>query len=346
MLVRATVVMIALAGCAARGAPAPTTPAPTTPGPTARPPLPTPRALMLTTLTTAPATTAPAATSGDAAAASAAAPDEPDPLHVFAARWPRVTAELAKRHATALVWEGKPCASFDASGEDERNAQPAIGAGAPASVSPDGRTLVVVATLALDHAGVAAIGVVGGLPEDAATGTFAIVFDGPSGTSWAHALRSFMSCNFNRHGFTWSADGRRAYVATDTGHGNRVALLDIASRRLRFEGFAGLALPSPGLEHVAWMPWFSGFPLSGNHSGAASGDLLELDDHEVWGSTDVNAAAVWDVTWTSETELSFCGRTPGQRARRFRARLAGNAVTVAGAGTDCPPDGPRWGEVD
>jgi hypothetical protein len=60
----------------------------------------------------------------------------------------------------------------------------------------------------------------------------------------------------------------------------------------------------------------------------------------------VNAAAVWDVSWMSDTELTFCGRTPAARARRFRARLAGNAVQVAGAGTDCPPDGPRWGGAD
>jgi hypothetical protein len=113
------------------------------------------------------------------------------------------------------------------------------------------------------------------------------------------------------------------------------------SRRLRFDGFVGLTLASPGIEHVAWIPWFSGFPFAGNRTGEVNGDVLSIDDHRVWVSSDKNAAVIWDVAWQSDTTLTFCGRTWKHRASRFRAVIAGSAIRVARIGGVCPPDDHR-----
>jgi hypothetical protein len=269
------------------------------------------------------------------------APDPEDPLHAFIQQWPRVETELTRRQAARLVWEGTPCAGYD-----DRNAEPGIGKSTPASVSPDGRTLVVIATLELDHAGAAAIGLVHGTREDEGSGTLAVVFDGPSGAFWAHSLQQFQRCNVNPHGFRWSADSRRVYVGTDTGHGERVALVDVAASAVRFQGFVGLEVASPGLQHVAWTPWFSGFPFADNKPGQVNGDVLEIDDHQVWGSSNMNAAEIWGVAWESDTTLTFCGHAPKQRVAKLRAVLAGNTVKVIRIGADCPPDGARWSTFD
>jgi hypothetical protein len=348
MSVRAALTMITLAACASRAEPAATPAASMTPAAVAPA---TPATTPISATATAPiSATAPPTAAAPTAPATPSAPAPGDPLHVFVQQWPRVGTELVTRQAARLLWEGKPCAGFDSSPPtDERNAEPALGAAAPASVSPDGRTLVVVTTMELDHAGAVALGLARGSSQDEGTGTLAVVFDGPSGAFWAHSLSSFMSCNFNFHGFTWSADSHRVYVATDTGHGERVALLDVAARQVRFQGFVGLQLASPGIEHVAWMPWFSGYPFANNPPGQVNGDVLSIDDHQVWGSSDMNAAQVWDVAWQSDTTLTFCGRTPNQRGPiRFRVVLASQAgtsaqtVKVTRLGADCPPDGPRW----
>lgn len=63
---------------------------------------------------------------------------------------------------------------------------------------------------------------------------------------------------------------------------------------------------------------------------------------QLWGSSDKTGARVWDVTWQSDTTLTFCGRTPKQRVPRYRAVLAGKAVKVVRTGTECPADGLRW----
>ena len=340
-----TTLMLVLSACAVPAKPASTTPAgsmapATSVGSTAPAPPPTPA-----TTTAATSPEAPAITTDPTDSAAPSAPDPADPLQAFIRQWPRIEAELVKRQAAKLVWEGAPCAPLapypPATGRD---AEPSINADTPASVSPDGRTLVVVATVVFDHTGAIALGLVHGDPQDEGMTTLAIVFDGPSGAFWTHPLHAFMNCNFNPHGFTWSADSHRVYVGVDTGHGERVALLDVAAHVLRFEGFTGLELASPGVEHVAWMPWFSGYPFADNKPEEVNGDELKLDDHKVWGSSDKTGARVWGVTWQSDTTLTFCGRTPKLRATQFRAVLAGKTVKVVRIGTDCPADGDRWVE--
>jgi hypothetical protein len=201
---------------------------------------------------------------------------------------------------------------------------PAISDATPSSVSPEGRTLVVVTTL--DETGAKALGV--------ESGPVVVGFDGPAGAIWARPLTSFSSCNPNGHGFTWSADHHRVFVATDTGRGLRVALVAVDDRVVRFQGFTSpVVTPSPDLQHVAWTPWFSGYPAT----DGTDGDLLHVDDLDVWGSIKPGAAEVWDVAWTTDATLTFCGRTPKLPAARYAAFIRGKrGVRVERVRTDCP----------
>jgi hypothetical protein len=241
-----------------------------------------------------------------------------DNLTAFTAQWPKVTVDPKLLH-------GSPCAVFDAT-----DTAPPISNAAPSSLSPDGKTLVVVANLELD----ATTGKQLGLGEPG-LGLVMLVFDGPTGAVWGRSLTAFRLCGSNGFGFHWSTDSRRVSFDTDTGHGLRVALAEVVERKLRFQGFTnGTPLVSPGVQHVAWLPWFSGYPFAGQD--VVDGDQLHIDDLDVWGSSAKGAAEIWDVAWTSDDALTFCGQTPKLRAARYAATLAGKRVTVKRVASDCP----------
>jgi hypothetical protein len=165
-------------------------------------------------------------------------------------------------------------------------------------------------------------------------GLVMLVFDGPTGAVWGRSLTSFRICSSNGFGFQWSTDSRRVFFDTDSGHGMRVALAELVERRLRFQGFTNDApLVSPGVQHVAWIPWFSGYPFA--DQDVVDGDQLHVDDLDVWGSAKPGAATIWDLAWTSDDALTFCGKTPKLAAARYTARLA-KRVQVTRTGP-CPP---------
>ena len=210
-------------------------------------------------------------------------------------------------------------------------------------VSPDGTRSLAVTSLALDAKQRAALGVIAPRPADAdGLSLFAIVLDGPSAKVWAHPLNAFLRCSFSG-ALDWSDDGARVFIRYDSGHGERIALVDVAGRALRFEAFAGSApIASPNLEHVAWLPWFSGYPFADRAPDKLDGDELSIDDVKVWGSTGPGAARVWDIAWQTDTRLTFCGRTPTRPPRRYRATLAGHTAKVAPDSAPCPPEPRGW----
>ncbi len=230
-----------------------------------------------------------------------------DRLAAFTAQWPKVAVD------DKLWLHGTPCAVFD-----PNDTPPPISNTTPSSLSPDGKTLVMVVNVELD----AAAGKQLGLTEPGnGLDLVMLVFDGPTGAVWARSLTSFRNCNHNGYSFQWSTDSRRVAVDTSTGHGLRVALAEVVDRKIRFQGFTtDTPLVSPGVQHVAWIPWFSGYPFA--DQDVPDGDQLHIDNLDVWGSTKKGAAEIWDIAWTSDDALTFCGKTPKLRPARYAAKLA------------------------
>jgi len=226
-----------------------------------------------------------------------------DPLQVFAKRWPKLAHEVAPMLARCDP------------------AQPPSGDDAPSSVSPDGKTLVVIAPLSLSAAEARQLGVA------ETSGMFALVFDGPGGRLWATPMSWFPGCIPNAVTWTWSKDDRRVLAMTDTGHGTRDVLLDVRARKVIAGGFDNLVLASPGLSHLATTPWEAG-RLIDPDKPAVFGTQLFVDGEAVWGSGDPDAADVWDLEWRSETRLELCGKTKKLAAARY-AIVIGKKVAVS-----------------
>jgi hypothetical protein len=254
-----------------------------------------------------------------------------DPIHRFAAQFPKLKATLAARKLDPILGTLAPCVDDDGI----PSKAPAIDDTTAASTSPDGATLVVIATLDLDRVKATALGIPWHA-DDVAGEVFALVLNGPSGSVWGGSLAQFMACNPNHHTFDWTADSHRVHVSVDTGHGERVALIDPTgpTHGVKFTGFLGLDLESPAMQHIAWMPWSSGFPAG---SETAAGDELWIDDQKVWGSSDVGVQ-ISGVAWTSETVLTFCGQGPKSTAASYSATVRAKSVVVKRTATTCKPD--------
>ena len=253
-----------------------------------------------------------------------------DPVTDFAAKWPRLSVALHATGAEAVLLQGTTaCTRFD-----DRMTGPPIGDTTPAATSPDQTHLVVITTLELDGSS----GKTLGLP--AGWGTVAVGFDGPTGAIWARELTAFNNCNPNGVVFDWSDDGRRVFAGTDSGHGNRITLLDVAAHVRRMDAFSGADdAASPGLEHVAWKPWFSGYPFADQ---PVNGDILYIDDHEVWGSSDPKLATlVTQIAWLSDSALEFCGSTPKRPDVRFHVTIGKGTPRVTRSGRCAVPPSPR-----
>jgi hypothetical protein len=228
----------------------------------------------------------------------------------FVARWPRLgIAMRANRLDDQLMRGTTPCTAFD-----DTATGPPIDETTPVGVSPDGNTMIVVATVKLDARASKALGIVG-----RGDGVEIFGFDGPSGTIWARSPDSFMSCNGNPHGFRWSDDGRRVEVVTDTGRGVRVALVDLVARKLVMTGFAGLESASPATTHIAWIPWYSGFTTS---EGETFEDELWIDNRKVW-----RGHGLHDLQWLGDTRVEYC-----VDQQRFVVTLKGARTPLAPAG--------------
>ncbi len=254
-----------------------------------------------------------------------------DPIHRFAAKFPKLQATLAARKLDAILSAPAPCDADDGT----PSKAPAIDDNTAASTSPDGKTLVVIATLDLDRAKATALGIPW-RAEDPDGPVVALVFDGPSGAIWGSRLMSFYACNPNHHTFDWTANSHRVHVSVDTGHGERVALIDPTgpTHGVKFVGFVGLDLESPAMQHIAWMPWSSGWPAG---APEAEGDELWVDNHKLWGSAD-DGVKIWGVAWTSETVLTFCGQDPKSKASSYTATVRGKSVVVKRTAAPCEPD--------
>jgi hypothetical protein len=192
----------------------------------------------------------------------------------FIARWPRLGIAMRARRLDGQLMRGTTsCTSFD-----DTATGPPIDETTPTSLSPDGNTMIAVATVKV---GVQIFG-----------------FEGPPGAIWARSPDTFMSCNGNPHDFRWSADGRRVEIVTDTGRGMRVALVDVVTRKLVMTAFAGLERASPKLAHVAWIPWYSGFPAA---DGETFEDELWIDNRQVW-----RGHGLHDIEWIGDTRVEYC----------------------------------------
>ena len=133
----------------------------------------------------------------------------------------------------------------------------------------------------------------------------------------AFAPQSFPRCDDNAAGVQWSDDSRRLFATLDSGHGLRIALIDVARRRVIEDAFAADdATPSPGLRHVAWVPWFAEWPEE--HADEL---VLLLDDRAVW------HGQVSDLAWKSDDVLTFCD---GKHELRVRADRRGKPVRTGG----------------
>jgi hypothetical protein len=257
--------------------------------------------------------------------ALACPPAAADPVHPFAAHWPKLAASITPQLSRAL-FSGRPC------GDDRPG--PPVGDDAKASVAPDGKTLVVIADFDLDDAGATLFGI-GGAEER--NGSFAVVFDGPSGKWSARGLGMlWLPCSNNSVDWTWSKDNRRVLAGLDSGHGIRTAFLDVRARTLIATGFDNLVLPSPNLVHVAHTPWTAGRAVNPDQDDkSVYGALLWIDDHDVWGSSDPDAASVWAVEWKSDERLEFCGQKPKLAPARYRVTFGSSPVVTRIAGS-CP----------
>jgi hypothetical protein len=331
MRARAVTIALVLAGCAAPRQPvrvAQAQAAPAAPAPTAAPAAPAP--------TAAPAAPAPDAITAEPADIAAREPDVPaDPLRAFARQWPKLGETIERDQLEAVLWHSQPCQD-GARGMD--GSAPPITSTTPMVVSPDGKILVAVAPLSLTPAQAKVLGLAN---RDERDSQFALVFEGATGKVWAMPLTVFLMCSPNGAGIQWSPDSRRAYLGSDSGRGERIALLDVAARGLTMTAFAGFEQASPGVAHVAWMPWNSGWPAvdqDGNPE-PVDGDILHIDEFDVWGSMSKRAAKIWNINWQSDAELTFCGSTPKLIAHHYRAVLTGKRVRVTRAADDsCPAD--------
>ena len=236
---------------------------------------------------------------GLAVAATAAA----DPLADFVAEAPKLEAALA--HAPLQLREGQPCKVFDA---DDTN--PPVNDGTPSASSPDGKAIALVATLDIDAAAAKRFGI----PKE--LDAVVLVLDQGGGIR-AFAPESFPRCDDNAADVKWSDDSHRLYTELDSGHGLRIALIDLARHRVIVDAFAaGDATPSPGLRHVAWVPWFAEWPEE-----HPADSVLSIDDRAVW------HGAVSDLTWKSDDVLTFCA---GGHQMRVRADRRGKPVRIGG----------------
>jgi hypothetical protein len=187
--------------------------------------------------------------------------------------------------------------------------------------SPKGPTTLIVKTLAPTAAHAKALGL-----QTRDYGTYAITIDA-KGAVWAILLPTFMGCSSNAVAFAWSSDGARVELATDTGHGDRVAVLDIHGHTALAFAFAGTHELSPDVRHLAWMSWTAGFPFDPPQHDI-DGDLLQIDDAKIWGSEN-SGSHISEIGWTSATELTFCGSTGDKPSRRFHAVLRRGRFVVA-----------------
>jgi hypothetical protein len=267
-----------------------------------------------------------------------------DPVpRTFLERWPRLAAITARRGIDDVLFPGGDvCAVPDA-------ALP--GTASSSQVSPDGKTLLVITTVQLDAKLAKLLGIA---DEPTRKITNVLVFlDGPTGKVRGQILTGLGACVREDSRYTWTADGKRAHIVTRFSHGDLAdptpdethhALLDLAARKLRFDGTLKDAAFSPGLRHAAGRSWSSGTILYGKTE--PYGDELQIDGDTAWGSGDPNGARVWDLRWTSDTRLTFCGSKPTEPAAQLRADLVPDASPTITRLGPCPSGQPPRNPAD
>jgi len=217
-------------------------------------------------------------------------------------------AATMKRLTDAGVFDSTPCDSDDPGRSFTET-------------SPNGLTTLIVRPLAPTAVQATALGL-----KTRDEGAYAIAIDA-KGAVWATMLPTFMRCSSNSVEFTWSDDSARVELVTDTGHGDRVAVLDLRHRAALAFAFAGTHELSPDVRHLAWMSWTAGFPFDPPQHDI-DGDLLQIDDARIWGS-ESSGSHVSEIAWTSATELTFCGSSGDKPRRRFHAILRRGRFVVA-----------------
>ncbi|HUJ60964.1 MAG TPA: hypothetical protein VLX92_20815 [Kofleriaceae bacterium] len=217
-----------------------------------------------------------------------------DPLADFVARAPRLAAALAPLH----LRDGHPCA-FDG-GDDE----PPVRDRTPEVVAPDGSAIALMTTLELDRAASKRFHVPAG------TANVVLVLQ-RTGAITLVAPQSFPLCTSGAaQDVRWSGDARRVLAEIDSGHGLRIALLDLGSGALIADAFAAAdALASPQLRHLAWVPWSAEWPEE--HPDQFE---VEIDDRTVW------KGSASDFAWPSEDSFTFCAG--GRRIRVVHGRAS------------------------
>lgn len=267
-----------------------------------------------------------------------------DPIpRTFLERWPKLAAIAAKRGIDDVLFPGGDvCAISDAA---------IPGTPSSSQVSPDGKTLIVITTVKLDEKMAKRLGITDE-PTHRITNVL-VLLDGPTGKVRGETVTGLGACVREDSKYTWSADGKRAHLVTRFSIGElsdpttdqtHHALLDLAAHKLRFEGTLKDAAFSPGLRHAAGRSWSSGTILYGKTE--PYGDELQIDGDTAWGSGDPNGARVWDLAWTSDTRLTFCGSKPTEPAAQLRADLVADASPTITKLGPCPSKQPPRNPAD
>jgi hypothetical protein len=223
-----------------------------------------------------------------------------DPLHDAIDGWPNTGAALTAQRLDKALWDGEPCSAMERPG-------PAIDDRTSVVVSPDRKRVAVVASFVLDADQAKALGATPGLLARV------LILDQDGGIH-AYEPNTFRRC-VDSSALEWSSDSQRVLASYDSGHGMRVAL---ASLELGHRARAGLLVDafttvdfaaSPGLRHVASVPWSDGWP---EESGD---DHLYIDRQLVF----ARHTTIEKLVWTSDDELTFCA---GNNRYRWTGKLA------------------------
>jgi hypothetical protein len=135
---------------------------------------------------------------------------------------------------------------------------------------------------------------------------------------------------------TFSTNGVRVLLQLDTGERIRMALLDVAARRLVGIDQATQVEPSKSGEHVAWLSWPSGAARCGDGSSDC-GDELHVDGAKIWGDASGTRSHLDSLAWSSDRELRFYAHEGRKPPRGYVVRIGAHLKAQAAGACDAAP---------